>query len=860
MLRRVLFFFHTLLVCHFLHAQYSLGTLSYSQNFNILANSGTSSTLPQGWFLLETGTGTNTLYTASDGTLADGDSYSFGTTGSSDRSLGSIQTTVVPSFGFYFTNDLGVSISSISIQYVGEQWRLGAFGRPDRLDFQYSTNATSLSNGTWVDVDNLDFTSPVRNGSVGPLNGNVSPNRSNVSGSITGLTVAAGSRFFIRWNDFNTGGLNDGMSIDDLVITVTLAAPPPTNMFRTTQSGNWDNIANWEISTNGTSWSAATARPSSSDYIITIRNGHTITVSTTNSADQCTIEAGATLVINNGVSFTVPNGPGTDLSVEGTFVLNGSQPAGAGTIIIQNNGTVRVDNNTSPAESDDFASTNSLVTFMTGSVYDWNTTLSPASSGISYLTAGNIATFRFSQTPALRFGGSNTTTIHGLVDLQANVTVQSTGNIVCVNGIVGSGSLIPYGDAVGGFSGNVIINGATASLGGAGIINIAATPSVLQVGSNTVITMLSGKTINGDLSILSNSYIELGAYDLTVFGAMSGGSTNYVRTASTGSLIAKNVTTSRTCPIGHTQYNPLVIENGSGHDWTVQVNDGLTSGSPYGTAGSVLLTWQITPSTNPPAAGATITFQFDMSTQVGAQYNVSPYNNPDNLQAWHKRNGNWLASGVPTPVTNPGGNIRTLRAIGLTQFSPYSLSRISFPLSIRLLNFQAARSGTEAIFCQWQVAESCATGVQFFLEGSSDGMNYQQIGRKVPETGVTKFESLLRGRFEHIHFVRLRIQDVDGKTQIGPVVALKGPSNGFDLQRLWFTGTSILADVFAPKATTAHWMILDMQGRRLRTGIQSLQKGNTMFGLNTDLPAGLYRVIMLAEGQSVAGTLFVPRN
>ena len=39
-------------------------------------------------------------------------------------------------------------------------WRLGATGCTDRLDFQISLDATSLTTGVWTNVDALDFLSP----------------------------------------------------------------------------------------------------------------------------------------------------------------------------------------------------------------------------------------------------------------------------------------------------------------------------------------------------------------------------------------------------------------------------------------------------------------------------------------------------------------------------------------------------------------------------------------------------------------------------------------------------------------------------------------------------------------------------
>ena len=62
--------------------------------------------------------------------------------------------------GACFTNATGSTITSLAVGYTGEQWRLGTITRADRMDFQYSLDATSLTTGTWVDVDALDFSTP----------------------------------------------------------------------------------------------------------------------------------------------------------------------------------------------------------------------------------------------------------------------------------------------------------------------------------------------------------------------------------------------------------------------------------------------------------------------------------------------------------------------------------------------------------------------------------------------------------------------------------------------------------------------------------------------------------------------------
>jgi hypothetical protein len=116
---------------------------------------------------------------------------------------------LAPTIGACFTNNTGGTITSLAIAYTGEQWRLGASGRgADRLDFQLSTTATSLTTGTWIDYDSLDFSSPVASGTVGALNGNAAANRASLSFMIAGLNIVNGQSFFIRWLDFNL--TNDG--------------------------------------------------------------------------------------------------------------------------------------------------------------------------------------------------------------------------------------------------------------------------------------------------------------------------------------------------------------------------------------------------------------------------------------------------------------------------------------------------------------------------------------------------------------------------------------------------------------------------------------------------------------------------
>ncbi len=209
-------------------AQISYTGGTYTQDFDTLANSGTSSTLPLGWAFAESGTSANTTYTAGTGSGTTGDTYSFGAASAVDRAFGGLQSgTVIPTIGASFTNNTGGTITDLAIAYFGEQWRLGATGRVDQLDFQFSTNATSLTTGTWIDLNSLDFVAPITAGTVGALDGNLAANRTSISSTIAGLSLANGSIIWIRWNDFNAVGSDDGLGIDNF----SLAAVPEPSVY-----------------------------------------------------------------------------------------------------------------------------------------------------------------------------------------------------------------------------------------------------------------------------------------------------------------------------------------------------------------------------------------------------------------------------------------------------------------------------------------------------------------------------------------------------------------------------------------------------------------------------------------------------
>ncbi|HSB01990.1 MAG TPA: hypothetical protein VLE49_15175, partial [Anaerolineales bacterium] len=89
----------------------TIGT-AYTQNFNALANTGTTNSIDvlPGWYLTESGDSArdNELYAADTGSNNTGDTFSYGAAGSTERALGGLLTgTLNPVFGASFTNATG---------------------------------------------------------------------------------------------------------------------------------------------------------------------------------------------------------------------------------------------------------------------------------------------------------------------------------------------------------------------------------------------------------------------------------------------------------------------------------------------------------------------------------------------------------------------------------------------------------------------------------------------------------------------------------------------------------------------------------------------------------------------------------
>lgn len=217
------------------NAQVSItaGSLNYTQDFNTLesATGSTFTTLPNGWAIAELGNNANGQYRTGDGSVNNGDTYSFGTNSATERGIGGVASNgLQATFGVKFVNNSGAAITGLNISFKGEQWRVGGNTSPDTLLFAYSTVAAAVSDtvsANWTNVVALDFNSLVSSTTAGALDGNAAANSTTKTGTIS-VNIPVGGSIILKWRDINIAGNDDGLGIDDLNVTFTTGTTPVT--------------------------------------------------------------------------------------------------------------------------------------------------------------------------------------------------------------------------------------------------------------------------------------------------------------------------------------------------------------------------------------------------------------------------------------------------------------------------------------------------------------------------------------------------------------------------------------------------------------------------------------------------------
>lgn len=350
--------------------------------------------------------------------------------------------------------------------------------------------------------------------------------------------------------------------------------------YRSKVTGDWNASASWQYDNTGAAnWVDASLTPSNYDDVITILNGHTVTVSADVEIDQTTIASGGQVTVSTGNTLSIDNGTGTDLTIDGTLRKEGTGVVlCSGTLAFSDGGKFELtgtnkyipeatwhDNSTceiTGAIGGDMSST--YHTDQEFGNFTWNCTgqtsdiyFSGALTNIDgdfTLISTNTYEFRFTGSS----GVNTTVNIAGNVDIQGGTLNLTSGSnlwyMVCKSNFTQSGGTIKadgggtgylrFGPTSGsGFSGDFTHSGGT------------FTPEDIQVNTSYALTLASNMNIGTAPLTINGTFIIPLTYILTI---PSGG----VATA-TGTLTNNAGTTGLVIQSDATGTGSLILSSGS---------------------------------------------------------------------------------------------------------------------------------------------------------------------------------------------------------------------------------------------------------------------------------------------------------
>lgn len=384
----------------------------------------------------------------------------------------------------------------------------------------------------------------------------------------------------------------------------------------------------------------------------------------------------------------------------------------------------------------------------------------------------------------------------------------------------------------------------------------------VSIQNGHTLTLSASAAVNA-LSLASTGNLVLGNHNLSANSVSGGSAGGYIQTNGMGVMLINNITAAgQSFPVGLSAYNPVTIANGSGHNWSVRVEDAVNNvQAPFTTNKAILRTWHISPSVNPPASGADITLQYDDGdpTQKAAGFNAA-----EDVQLWHY-GGGWVAvSGAITPTGVPNG-IRTITRTGLTGFSPFAVANISGPLPVSLVSFSGFRDGIRN-----QLRWTTATEINnrgFEVQRSTDGLNYVTIGF-VNSTALNGNSSsainydftdnTLSGSRQ---YYRLRQVDLGGTMKLSQVLLIRDTRvSGKGIEALYPNPAKdwinlLITATVREKVTL---MLLDQSGKQLLQRVMQVESGSNSLTIPvSQLPAGTYIVKLICEEGCNSAVKFV---
>jgi hypothetical protein len=502
-----------------------------------------------------------------------------------------------------------------------------------------------------------------------------------------------------------------------------------------------------------------------------------------------TVESGGTINFkgyNNTINGTCDLSKATT-TIAGTIDFNasatGSRSLGTSNIT----GTLRMKDNVFPAGTLTLGST------AIAEYYGTTATLPATPTSYPNLTINNSGGAALSSSITVNGAlnlAAGTLTL-GANTLTANGTVTKTsGNIDASASPMNFGNTAPLTLPVGAYTGAV--NSLT--MNGAGGITLSELLTVTNA-----LTLTSGN-------------ITLGANNLVLNGAVSGGSnSSHVVTNSSG-VVKRLAITAGVFPVGPTAgaYNPITIANSVANDFAVNVAiDAAPTriNNPEVTLGR---TWNITSLT----ASADVTLGYNDADALSISCVPT---DPMRLSHFMTGTGTWEDKGNATPVAGVGTD-RQVTYAGINSFSPFLLGNVTAVLAIDLQNFTAKTQGTTNVL-NWSTTTE-RNNSSFNIQRSSNGTDFTTIGAvkgNGSKTTISEYSFTDNTPLNGINYYRLRAVENDGKATLSKSVAVVNGKSTTGIVKLYPSAADavLTVETITEGATTLN--IVDVTGRTVLT-------------------------------------------
>ena len=210
----------------------SSGTISLTGKgpFN-LSNSPVNALSMEGWQFLQTGgSNTNAGFLVSSGSSTGSGTQSLGTGNNAERALGSLSSgSGTYCFGLILTNQTGIALNSITLNFTAEQWRKGGSGNKNTWTFKYKTGQfVNIDQSDLLEESKLNFSSLIYTTGAGSINGNLPEYQQLISYTITGISWKTGEQLLLRWDDADEPGNDDACGIDNFSFSARQVASLPS--------------------------------------------------------------------------------------------------------------------------------------------------------------------------------------------------------------------------------------------------------------------------------------------------------------------------------------------------------------------------------------------------------------------------------------------------------------------------------------------------------------------------------------------------------------------------------------------------------------------------------------------------------